>query len=264
MAKQYVLVGSVYDRFAKGNKFKEEEVIKIPGVTFNSLVDVDRFTSQITSFDLLNTITKGYKSKNTISIKVFYNEENSYFKTAIFNNKELYELLESVKKVAKKRDGKFKDIFVITKSNSYFNNNLEQMMKLLYDEDASKLDSIFGKNKYFSILINKYLKRDKFEDASSIIEELRNAFKDYDVFRTFIVNKNKSNTYTNCNIEPSTIVNIKSKPVIAGTKVGEFISKDSVDIDEEDDKEEFFDDKEIELMSGGEGNQPMYFTGRRL
>ena len=43
MAYKYDIVGSCYDRYAKGNKYREEEVIKIPGVTFNSLKDIDRF-----------------------------------------------------------------------------------------------------------------------------------------------------------------------------------------------------------------------------
>ena len=37
MAKHYDLVGSVYDKYAKGNKYKEEEIFKISGVIFISL-----------------------------------------------------------------------------------------------------------------------------------------------------------------------------------------------------------------------------------
>ena len=42
MAKRYDLVGSVYDKYAKGNKYTKEEIIKVPGVSLTTLEDIDK------------------------------------------------------------------------------------------------------------------------------------------------------------------------------------------------------------------------------
>ena len=98
MAKHYDLVGSIYDKYAKDNKYKEEEIIKIPGVSFKSIEDIDKFTAGLIDLDELKVvIDKKYQNKTLFSIRVTTTDEKVYYKSIIYNNPSLIEIANFLK-----------------------------------------------------------------------------------------------------------------------------------------------------------------------
>ena len=95
--KQYDLVGYVYDNYNKINKYTEEEIIKIPGVTFKSLEDVDKFTAGFKGFyELSSSLDGRYQNKTDFSIRVSKDDEHFYYQSVIYNNPDLVDIVNSL------------------------------------------------------------------------------------------------------------------------------------------------------------------------
>ena len=119
--KQYDLVGYVYDRYSKGNRFKEEEIIKIPGVTFNSLEEIDRFSSRFpNSYDLSNYLDKKYLNKTGFSIRITDNNGRSSYRSIIYNIPELSSIIDNLKEDTITVSGKKRTVNLYTGSSKYF------------------------------------------------------------------------------------------------------------------------------------------------
>lgn len=269
MAKHYDLVGSVYDKYAKGNKYKEEEIIKIPGVTFNSLEDIDKFTASFNSPNDLRTILdKKYQMKDIFAIRVTRDNENFYYKSVIYDNPDLVKIASSLKQGTIHTGRGPRTVKMYLGNNSLFINTWDDVLNKILkskmiEEEREWLYNIFGENSGYTTLIKRYVNGDAFDnETNKLLGNLETAFREYKVFRKYLTNKDKNNK-KNKNIVSN--VNITT-PVPVNTKLdirNDELGNNYIPIDDYD-KEEFFEDDEIALMSGGDGNVPHKFTGRRI
>ena len=275
MAKHYDLVGSVYDKYAKGNKYKEEEIIKIPRVTFNSLEDIDKFTAGLTgAYDLSNRLDGKYQEKNTFSIRVTNNDKSFYYKSIIYNNPDLIKIIESLKRDLVYTTHGYRTNKMYNGNNPLFLDAWLDVEKKIIEKDSEWLSRVFGENSSYYTLINRYIKGDPFENGYLILE-LEEAFRNYEVFRKYLTNKDKKNIISNVNVTSSNIP-VKTNLDVIEDKLGSDISYVPLDSDDEDedvyDPDEYLtlSPEELEQMTAGPGNtfkgqNPKYSTdtGRR-
>ena len=172
MAKYYDLVGSVYDKNAKVNKYKDEEIIKIPGVTFKSLEDIDKFTAGLTgSLELKNKIDKKYQDKTTFSIRVTKDNENFYYNSIIYNNPNLIQIASSLKSKTSYITGSPRTIKMYFGNNDLFVNAWNDVKSKILNsrtkvEDKEWLYGVFGENSRYTTLINRYINGDVFDSET--------------------------------------------------------------------------------------------------
>ena len=286
MAKHYDLVGSVYDKYARGNKYREEEIIKIPGVTFNSLEDIDKFTAGLSgSYDLSRRLDDKYQGKNTFSIRVTNSNDNFYYKSIIYNTPDLIKIIDSLKKNSVYTTHGYRTIKIYNGNNSLFIDSWLDVEKKILEKDSEWLSGVFGENSSYYTLINRYIKGDAFENDNLILE-LEDAFREYEVFRKYLTNKDKVNnksdkvknksTVSNVNV-PSSTIPVKTSLGAIEDKLGSDISYVSSDEEKEEDEDVYDPDEylflspeELEQMTAGPGNtfkgqNPKYSTdtGRR-
>ena len=235
MAKHYDLVGSVYDKYARGNKYREEEIIKIPGVTFSSLDDIDKFTAGLSgSYDLSRRLDDKYQGKNTFSIRVTNSNDNFYYKSIIYNTPDLIKIIDSLKKNLVYTTRGYRTIKIYNGNNPLFIDAWLDVEKKILEKDSEWLSGVFGENSSYYTLINRYIKGDAFENDNLILE-LEDAFRDYEVFRKYLTNKDRKNIISNVNIKSSSIP-VKTNLDVIEEKLGDSISFVPLD-DEEDDYE---------------------------
>ena len=260
MAKHYDLVGSVYDKYAKGNKYKEEEIIKIPGVTFNSLEDIDKFTAGLTgAYDLSNRLDDKYQEKNTFSIRVNNNDKSFYYKSIIYNNPDLIKIIESLKRNSVYTTHGYRTIKMYNGNNPLFLDAWLDVEKKIIEKDSEWLSRVFGENSSYYTLINRYIKGDPFENGDLILE-LEEAFRNYEVFRKYLTNKDKKNIISNVNVTSSNIP-VKTNLDVIEDKLGSDISYVPLDSDDDEDEDVYDPDEyltlspeELEQMTAGPGN----------
>ena len=260
MAKHYDLVGSVYDKYAKGNKYKEEEIIKIPGVTFDSLEDIDKFTVGLTgAYDLSNRLDDKYQEKNTFSIRVTNNDKSFYYKSIIYNNPDLIKIIESLKKDSVYTTHGYRTIKMYNGNNPLFLDAWLDVEKKIIEKDSEWLSRVFGENSSYYTLINRYIKGDPFENGDLILE-LEEAFRNYEVFRKYLTNKDKKNIISNVNVTSSNIP-VKNNLDAIEDKLGSDISYVPLDSDDDEDEDVYDPDEyltlspeELEQMTAGPGN----------
>ncbi len=259
MAKHYDLVGSVYDKYARGNKYKEEEIIKIPGLTFNSLEDIDKFTATLTgSFDLSNHLDSKYQRKNHFSIRVTTNE-NYYYKSIIYNNPDLVEIISSLSKNVIYTPRGYRTVKLYNGNNSLFTDAWFDVEDKIIKKDSEWLARVFGENNSYNLLINRYINGDIFEN-NNLLLELQDAFREYEVFRKYLTDKDKAKSRAS-NIKVNSFkTSSKTSFNVIKEKLGStnYISLDDEFALEEDDYEPddfaFFSPEE-RLKAYGEGNE---------
>ena len=260
MAKHYDLVGSVYDKYAKGNKYKEEEIIKIPGVTFNSLEDIDKFTAGLSgSYDLSRRLDDKYQGKNTFSIRVTNNDKSFYYKSIIYNNPDLIKIIESLKRDLVYTTHGYRTNKMYNGNNPLFLDAWLDVEKKIIEKDSEWLSRVFGENSSYYTLINRYIKGDPFENGYLILE-LEEAFRNYEVFRKYLTNKDKKNIISNVNVTSSNIP-VKTNLDVIEDKLGSDISYVPLDSDDDEDEDVYDPDEyltlspeELEQMTAGPGN----------
>ena len=262
---KYNLVGSDYDRYSKGNKYKNEVIIKVPGVSLTTLEDIDYFTAGCASFrELSQHLPAIYQNKNTISIRG--NTKNGYYfyKSVIYNNEPLREIIRSLVSVNISTPAGYRSFKKITSNNLLFQNSFADLKKLIADKNKEALNSIFGEKSDFAFLLNRHFSSAKEEDAILTEErELEENFRNYEVFRNFLLNKSKI-LVTNLDINSKKNLaesnfSLKKKENIVYTST---ISVDSKDDDYDPDEFAFYSDEEIAMMAGGEGNVPKGYRKR--
>lgn len=284
--KQYDLVGCVYDKYNRFNKYTEEEIIKIPGVTFSSLEDIDKFTAGLSgSYDLSRRLDDKYQGKNTFSIRVTNSNDNFYYKSIIYNTPDLIKIIDSLKKNSVYTTHGYRTIKIYNGNNSLFIDSWLDVEKKILEKDSEWLSGVFGENSSYYTLINRYIKGDAFENDNLILE-LEDAFREYEVFRKYLTNKDKVNnksdkvknksTVSNVNV-PSSTIPVKTSLGAIEDKLGSDISYVSSDEEKEEDEDVYDPDEylflspeELEQMTAGPGNtfkgqNPKYSTdtGRR-
>ena len=277
--KQYDLVGSVYDKYARGNKYKEEEIIKIPGVTFKSLEDIDRFTASFSGFyEFSNSLDDKYQKKTKFSIRITKNNGNVTYRTVIYNNPDLIEIIDSLEENTVQTIRGVRTVKMYLGNNDLFldawgdvSNKI--LKSKVNDADREWLFSVFGEKSSYTILINRYIKGDSFDsETDKILLDLERDFREYEVFRRYLTNKDKTNnnsdkanneldkennksTVSNVNV-PSSNIPVKTNLDVIEEKLGDSISYVPLD-DEEDDYEpdDFaFLSPEERVEAYGEGN----------
>lgn len=246
--RTYELVGSVYDLFSTKNKFKEEEVVKIPNISFKSLADIDKITAKYSVADFKKILPPVYQNKNLFSIRVLENDHVICFEKAIFDNKEMALIAESVKKETinfnnKKRTGNF-----ITLHNAFYLKNLKEMEELVLNKDLDKINRIYNEKYYYNFIARRCINFDTLEDSCEF-QDLRTFFADYEVFRSYVMKKDKK-VYNNISLHNKKSYDKPFKLKKENSNVGSKIIASTYNEDDDDyDKEEFLDLEEIESMS---------------
>lgn len=269
--KQYDLVGYVYDKYNRFNNFTEEEIIKIPGVTFNSLEDIDRFTASFSDFyEFSNSLDDKYQKKTRFSIRITKNNGNVTYRTVIYNNPDLIEIIDSLEENTFQTIRGVRTVKMYLGDNDLFGDAWDDVSNKILkskvnDADREWLFSVFGEKSSYTILINRYIKGDPFDsETDKTLLDLERDFREYEVFRKYLTNKDKVNNksiVSNLNV-PSSNIPVETTIDKKEVKTGNY-TDDIVLGDEEDDKEEFFDEKEIGMMAG-DGDVPYKFTGRKI
>lgn len=254
--KQYNLVGYVYDRYSKSNKFKEEEIIKMSGITFDTLEDIDKFTASFSSsYDLSIYLGKNYESKTGFSIRITDNNGRYSYRSVIYNNPSLSEVIDKLKEDTITVAGKKRTVKLYTGSSTYFKDVWKSVEKKILEEDRDWFSQVFSGNWYLT-LTNQYFNRDRFESSPDIsILDLERAFKDYGVLRKYLTFKGNS-VVSNLNVTLSSIP-IETTIGREEVKTGNYTDDIALD-DEEDDYEpdDFaFLSPEERLEAYGEGNE---------
>ena len=284
MAKHYDLVGSVYDKYARGNKYKEEEIIKIPGVTFNSLEDIDKFTASFSGFyEFSNSFDDKYQKKTRFSIRITKNNGNVTYRTVIYNNPDLIEIIDSLEENTVQTIRGVRTVKMYLGDNDLFvdawgdvSNKI--LKSKVNDADREWLFSVFGEKSSYTILINRYIKGDSFDsETDKILLDLERDFREYEVFRKYLTNKDKvknKSTVSNVNV-PSSTIPVKTSLGAIEDKLGSDISYVSSDEEKEEDEDVYDPDEylflspeELEQMTAGPGNtfkgqNPKYSTDTR-
>lgn len=266
MAKHYDLVGSVYDKHTK--KFQEEEIIKVPGVSLDSLDSIDKFTAAFDgTYDLSHSLDAKYQNKNIFSIRVTTDDGKTYYHSVIYNKPDLVKIASSLKTSKVRTTHAYRTVKLYTGNNDLFLDAWLDVEKKIIEKDREWLYRVFGEKNSYSTLINRYINGDTFDsESSSVLLELEDAFKEYEVFRKYLTNKDK-NIVRNLNVPTSNVPSETTLEPIERKYTGSinFISLDDNDEDEDRyDKEEFFDEDEIRMMSDGDENVPYHFTGRKI
>ena len=254
MAKHYDLVGSVHDKYARGNKYKEEEIIKIPGVTFKSLEDIDRFTASFSGFyEFSNSLDDKYQKKTKFSIRITKNNGNVTYRTVIYNNPDLIEIIDSLEENTVQTIRGVRTVKMYLGNNDLFldawgdvSNKI--LKSKVNDADREWLFSVFGEKSSYTILINRYIKGDPFDsETDKILLDLERDFREYEVFRKYLINKDKVNNKSNkTNNEldkensKSTVsnLNVTTSNIPTGTTISTASNSKSTDIEVYDDKYE--------------------------
>ena len=68
MAGKYELIGSLYRQYEK-EPYQNEQIISIPGISLNSIEDIDKLTSSMTTIDLLEMLPEPVQDKNHFSLR---------------------------------------------------------------------------------------------------------------------------------------------------------------------------------------------------
>lgn len=298
--KQYDLVGSVYDKYARGNKYKEEEIIKIPGVTFKSLEDIDRFTASFSGFyEFSNSLDDKYQKKTNFSIRITKNNGNVTYRSVIYNNPDLIEIIDSLEENTVHTIRGVRTVKMYLGDNDLFvdawgdvSNKI--LKSKVNDADREWLFSVFGEKSSYTSLINRYIKGDPFDsETDRTFLDLEQDFREYEVFRRYLTNKDKTNnisgkanneldkennksTVSNVDV-PSSNIPVKTSLGVIEDKLGSDISYVSLDEEKEEDEDVYDPDEylflspeELDQMTAGPGNtfkgqNPKYRTdtGRR-
>lgn len=264
MSKYYDLVGSFYNNFTK--KYEKEEIIKIPGVTFNSIEDIDKFTASMNRFTFASNLDEKYNNKNTFSIRVTDNKDNCYYQSVIFDEPLLVEIINSLNKRTVYLSDGYRTINMIGANNTLFNTAWKTVRSKITssnEEDKEWLFSIYTKNSRYGKILYKYMTGDSFDaNHDDILLELEKLFRDYEVFRKYFVNKDRDLIKNLC-VSSDTIPLDTSITSLERKCVGSTYESKKDYLDDYD-KEEFFDEEEIKMMSDGEDNVPYHFTGRKI
>ena len=235
--KQYNLVGYVYDKYNRINKFTEEEIIKIPGVTFNSLEDIDRFTAGFSSFyELSNSLDDKYQKKTRFSIRITKDNENVTYRTVIYNNPDLIKIINSLKEDTVTTTRGVRTVKIYTGNNPLFIDAWLDVEKKILKQDKDWLYNVFGDKNSYTTLIDRYFNRDPFDTESDhLLLDLEQDFREYEVFRKYLTNKDKKNVISNVNVITSSVP-VKTSLGVIEDKLGSDINYVPLD-DEEDDYE---------------------------
>lgn len=272
--KQYDLVGYVYDNYNKINKYTEEEIIKIPGVTFKSLEDVDKFTAGFKDFyELSSSLDERYQNKTDFSIRVYKDDEHFYYQSVIYNNPYLVDIVNSLEYDKINTPSGTRTVKMYIGNNDLFRDAWNDVKNKILEKDEEWLYGVFGEKSSYATLINRYIKGDTLDsETNQLLADLSKAFKEYKVFRKYLTNKDKVNNksiVSNINVALS---NIPVKTDIIKEKASNdssYIPIDDADEDEDvydPDEYVFLSPEELEQMTGGPGNifqgqNPKYSAG---
>lgn len=246
--RTYELVGSVYDLFNTKNKFTEEEVVKIPDVSFKSLADIDKVTAKYSIGEFKNMLPPVYQHKNLFSIKVLEDGHTVCFKKTIFDDKEMVLIAESVKKETINFNNKKRTVNLITLHNAFYLKNLDSLEKIILDKDMAKINSIYNEKYYYNFIARRCINFDTLEDSCEF-QDLRTFFADYEVFRSYVMKKDKK-VYNNISLHNKKSYDKPFKLKKENSNVGSRIIDSTYNEGDDDyDKEEFLDLEEIESMS---------------
>ena len=251
MAKYYELVASNYDKYKKN--YHDEQVV----LGVNSIEKIDEITAGVKKYDFINSLDEKYQDKNTFSIRITNDKGYSYYQKVIFDDKDLLEIINSLtKKTISTAEGP-RTVKYITIRNNLFRKSFNEVIKLIESDQLDKLNLIFNENSNYSFLIKRYLNRDRTEDNEYLFRDLSESFKDYEVFRKYLVNKDKK-LVSNLRVKP-TVINTSNKVVVRGS-VDIPLKQDgyneriiSFDDGTYKEEEEFLSDEEKEGMYGSEG-----------
>lgn len=193
MAGKYELIGSLYRQYEK-EPYQNEQVISISGISLNSIEDIDKLTSSMTTIDLLEMLPESVQDKNHFSIRVWsrYSDKCYYIKT-IFNNPEIHSLLMKVKKKPVLLEEGYKTLSLVPVC-SLVNSYWEKIEEALNKKDFDTIGEYFSEQSKYYFKLTRYLESAyDYGEKEKALETLKLEFRDYRIFRKVYV---KENYYT--------------------------------------------------------------------
>lgn len=268
MAKHYELVAYNYDKFARGDKYKEQIALNIPGIKFDGIEDIDRFTAGITYMEFIKYVKDIAGDRSNFSIRINDEKGNTNYRKIIFDNKELLPIINSIEKKTIYTALGYRTLKVITNRNDYFNKQFSIIENAVLNRKTEYFSSIFKNNNPLGFLLERF-SNSPYDEAYNIetISEMKIAFADYKTFRKFIVgyDKYKHDTYTGTTKqEIGDVLDKKEPSKMLGSNIKENEPFKNPYMKDADLQEEFLDDNELFEMSGfDEEATPIYYTGKK-
>lgn len=245
MKNKFQLVASRYDRSKK--EYLDEKSIKIEGIKFDGIEDIDRFTAGLTKYQFLNLLGDKFNDMNSFAIKISNIKRASYNTSIIYDNDLLIEIIDSIVKCTYKTPFGYRTIKKITCNSKLFEESWNEVYNLIVNKDLESLSAIFHEKSEYTFMLRRAINSDS--NSSSYykeLAELETSFRSYDVFRKYLVNKDK---VSKPSLTPSNIKNLNIQDYDYTTNcviINYKLIPDNSDIDDE--KEEFFEDDEIKSM----------------
>lgn len=247
---KYYLVANYYDK--NTSSYSNEVILNPPGVDLSTLSKIDAFTSKYGSYEILKLMEKIFNNVNInhLAIKYYEYDTPKYLKI-IEKNLDFHKLA-----LTTYRDSKNKSNMVSINS-LYFKKEFNDLMSILSQEDmniASFLEHYDKDDKLLS-LVNKYLyfSFDNEEDLinkKNLLTQIKQEFSKYNVFRRWIILKNKRNLRKvyNTNVKKnSTNANANSNKTTTTPSYSNLVEEHNLKYLDQD-KEEFLEESEMGIM----------------
>ncbi len=193
MAKTYYeLVGSIYNKYAKGNKYQEEEVVKIDGIALDSLEAIDRFTAPENLYTISKKLPIEYQDKNQFAIRCSTNDHTVYYQRVIFNQPELVEVIDQLQKKMALTSTGYKNLKLVPVAMPLVQRTLKPIEQAVTDRNLGNLSLLLPDEGDFAWHVRRYLNADSSEASYGLgMTELMQEARHYSNFRKILVHQMK-------------------------------------------------------------------------
>jgi len=257
MAKiKYELVASIYDKHVWGEKYSKEEVVALENIALDSLESIDAFTCCYSKENLIAELKENYKDKNMFSIRVTKGK-NFFFLPTIFDQPDLVEVINSIKKKdVMTRDG-YQTYKVIYSSNPLVQKVTVPIREAIYNKDLPLLSSCVDETSQFYHHVKRYIQSDEHDHYE--FENLGLEVRNYQTFRANMLYQKKLAEVRNHYSFQSAAFSKNPKKLVAlpmgpateikfGTDYAQAKTLEYNQRNEE--KEEFLDENEVAQITG--------------
>lgn len=190
---KYELIGSLYRQYEK-QPYQNEQIISLEDIPLNSLENIDKLTSSMTTMDLIEMLPEKMQDKNHFSIRVWnHYSDNYYYVKTIFDNPEINSLLMQIQKKTVLLEEGYKTLSLVPICplvNSYW----KKIEDALNKKDLSTIGEYFSEQSKYYFKLERYLESGyDYGEKEKALENLKLEFRDYRIFRKVYV---KENYYT--------------------------------------------------------------------
>lgn len=281
---KYHLVASYYDIFEKNSslRYKNEIEISLPGIDLSTLQAIDNFTASHSQIEIYKILEQqlGIAGRNQLSIKYQKNKtSNPIYYKVIKNNPEFVSCTQNNKLASYWIGNKNVRSLVVSRYTPLFEKELSNLLKIIENRNLEEFHQMYPyENSDLYFLVKRYIGTsfDTMEASQTDLDLIIKEFSRYKTFRGWIVAKEKTKDYQKGFTKFTT--NVKPQPFsqkpIPVHSIEEHAAEYQRNFDNdsenkkngityesyqtyqyntahlEEDKEEFLEENEMDLISG--------------